>query len=300
MDGLDINLLMLALYANAKQIPVGLTTHRDIENTTLYTFCPALENNETSNDDALAAAISYWNEALFSQMELNFDFINARYQPIYNEKNYYETTLLPFEKRLADDINLQNFLNDRDKIELKMTEYLSLKEPVMANNDYKELQINWLCERYAQHINKGSPVFHLDDDANVTKHLQSALEKKHQSKSVKPIFMDDESLLANPPFLALLEHIGVIEYAKQLMSQDNLTPDHPLLANSRAVLSAGLLLAQANYEKDETLEKINDIFSKLKDKDNNCFMITNDIFVAICQQRQPVRLIANNLLSLLF
>src|SRR5690242_10134687 len=62
MHGLDLNLLSLVCYSKAKGIPVGLTTHRDIENTTLYSLYHWQFKKPENNKIALAAAINYWQE----------------------------------------------------------------------------------------------------------------------------------------------------------------------------------------------------------------------------------------------
>lgn len=86
---------------NLKNIPVGLTTHRDIENTALYTLYYWQYEKPEDEATALAAAISYWDKHLFKSYNIQFDFINARYQPLHGDINYYQHFLLPLEKKVG-------------------------------------------------------------------------------------------------------------------------------------------------------------------------------------------------------
>lgn len=147
MSGLDLNILAIARFAKSKQISVGLTTHRDIENTTLYTLYYWQYEKPQDNSDALAAAISYWDQHVFKPLNLAFDFINARYQPISSPHNYYKTTLYPLEKKLAEEINNHHILNDKQMVKNKIQEYVR-KEPLMENNEFKQAQIAWLINQY--------------------------------------------------------------------------------------------------------------------------------------------------------
>lgn len=112
ISGLDLNILSLIFYAKSKNIPVGLTTHRDVENTILYTLYYWQYQKPEDETMALAAAISYWDEHLFKPCHIQFDFINARYQPLHDNTNYYQQILYPLEKKLAEDIITNHILDD--------------------------------------------------------------------------------------------------------------------------------------------------------------------------------------------
>ena len=85
LAGLDISILSLILYAKSKNIPVGLTTHRDKENTVLYTLYNWQYEKPKDETIALAAAISYWDKNFFKPYNIELDFINGRYQPLLGD-----------------------------------------------------------------------------------------------------------------------------------------------------------------------------------------------------------------------
>ncbi len=203
MAGIDLGILSLVLYAKAKQIPVGITTHRDLENTTLYTLYPWQHQIADDEHDALAAAISYWDEHLFKPLNITFDFINARHQVRYAQGNYYEDKLLPLEKKLAQEIIHNHILNNPALVREKIQQYAMIEEPVF-NNDAKQAQIVWLSQQFSHH-ETFPMIFHIDDSHEVIQQLP--FEFPH----VQTIFYEHAPFFSNQGCEKLLSDIGFIE-----------------------------------------------------------------------------------------
>lgn len=298
MDGLNLNLLILILYAQAKKIPVGLTTHRDIENTTLYTLHHSQFSPPENNDDALAAAIFYWQQHIFSPLKIKFDFINARYQPICDALNYYESVLLPLETQLADDILTQKILLSPERVREKIKTYTAQQETKLIHNNYKEMQIAWLCHQYDEdHLS----IIHLDDDDQLIQNLPSSFKNYYQQEKIvdlKTIHVEDESLLRNEMYFNFLKQIGFIDDAETFIQADDMHLKQFLFCNQRLALSLCLLLTQIYYAEVKILEKIKMLLNKLATNvtpDNSFYFFFAKEFVAsVSIKKLPIDVLSNS------
>lgn len=241
MTGLDLGILALALYANAKKIPVGLTTHRDLENTTLYTLYPWQYEKPAHNNDALAAAISYWDQHLFQKLNLNFDFINARYQSRISPANYYQEILYPLEKTLAAEITENYILENKITIKEKIAQYAQTEIP-LADNECKEAQISWLMQTFSA---DNQVIYHIDDDPKVCQTLPLRFS------SVHTIFYAQSPFFSNQACVLLLNEIGFLNDIQNFI-HSQLLPEDP--QQCLAVILAILQLPNINNEIFSTIE----------------------------------------------
>lgn len=300
-EGLDINLLILVLYALAKKIPIGLTTHRDIESTVLYSLYFWQNHPPKYNEEALSAFISYWQTLFFTPMNIEFDFINARYQPISGNQNYYSSVLLPLEKKLADEIVVNDILKEPHIVRLKILEYTSQKESLTESDQFKEKQMEWICNKYKGQLPIN--IVHIDDNETLTHNLPLIFSQVSRTlhASVKTIFVQDNFVLLNEDFLSFLNNIGLIKYAESILS-----PDFKITKkiNSKELLSACLLLGQLNYANIEITSKIIKI---LDDLEIDIFpelaftlKFIKQVVSAVETIKKPVKLLANNLQDFIF
>lgn len=266
LQGLDLNILALINYAKAKKIPVGLTTHRDIENTTLYSLYYWQNQQPANIKIPLAAAISYW--------PVTVDFINARYQPLYLEENYYEKIILPHEKMLAFEINENKLLADPNKVKSFLAKYHEFKEGELKDNEFKEAQINWLNNQY-----KGT-IYHIDDNQDVCRVLPKTF------KNVQTFWYQQAPLLANESCGSIFNDIGFIEDWDAFIAHEGA----PFSDNEELYLSLCLFATQYCYHEINFLEKIalhlNQIMSP------QVFLI-KDLIQQIKEKQQPVHFILN-------
>ncbi len=250
MEGIDLNLLALVLYAKSKNIPVGLTTHRDLENTTLYTLYYWQYEKPKNESDALAAAISYWDKHLFKPLNITFDFINARYQPRYQHDNYYQEKLFPLEQKLAEEIILNRILDDRDIVQEKIKQYAQV-ESILEGNEYKETQIRWLLN-FFQPIEDSFTLYHVDDNKEVCQHLS-------KQRSVNAIFYEKSPLFSNEISVELLENIGLLDDMQRLMEHDVVD----IFDNQQRWLAVIMAILQMPYINNEIFLIIESVLKKM-------------------------------------
>ncbi|MGB6977313.1 MAG: hypothetical protein WBE18_07685 [Gammaproteobacteria bacterium] len=303
LSGLDINILSLIAYANSRQIPVGLTTHRDIENTTLYTLHYWQYEKPKAESTALAAAISYWNTRFFDPLNIKIDFINARYQPLYNKSNYYNQVLLPHENCLANDIIVKGILQDSNRVRDAIKNYALQKEPAFENNEHKEAQISWLGNRYAREFDK-IVIYHIDDD----KELCEALPKKikqmtatNENIAVKIVPYCIMPLFANKESLPLLQDIGLMDDIELFLNHCN-SSMIPFADNPSRCLSVCLCLLQM-YDSEQSIlslikKTIDRIKPQLKGAILNFIQLIENIIKIVQLSKHPVYLLSNDLYPL--
>ncbi|MFI4956159.1 MAG: hypothetical protein ACHQAX_02995 [Gammaproteobacteria bacterium] len=265
VTGIDLNILALVLYAQSKQIPVGLTTHRDLENTTLYTLYH-WQHGPHSNDerDALAAAIHYWDENLFKPLNIRFDFINARYQPRCKGINYYQHSILPLEKRLAEEILVNGILNAPEVVRNKIGEY-AVPEELLDNNEFKEAQIFWLSNMY-QHVHDHATLYHIDDSRDVCDFLPEKLTQLKNGLTVKTILYRSSPLFSNKACLECLSDIGLLDDINDFINQheiENLIQDH------RKCLAVVMAVLQMDGLSDEVISTIEDVLHEIGESMNS-------------------------------
>lgn len=241
MEGIDLGILAIVLYAQSLAIPVGITTHRDQENTTLYTLYAWQYKKPDTQAHALAAAISYWDAHLFKLLNINFDFINARHQVNSGEENYYQNVLLPLEKKLSHEIIANNILNDGSIVRKKLQEY-AIAEGAVENNEFKEAQILWLSEKFSER--DALPIiYHIDDSADVCQQLANRF------RHVNTVFYEQSPLLSNETCVKMLKDIGFIDAAQQFLHQ-------PPLQNPLYCLSLCLAVSQMFLPDNAMIEVI--------------------------------------------
>ena len=200
--GLDLNIVALMLYAQSKQIPVALTTFRDIESTVMYMLYPWQHQKPTTHDDALAASIHYWQTHFFQSLNFQFNSINARCQPAH-QTNYYQTVLLPLEKKLTEEIINNRILSDSAMVRNKIQEYTQHKEDRIENNDVKQAQIQWLLQQYPDHV-----IYHIDDNETICNELPNKLSTLTPTAAIQILHYKTPPLFSND-CSALFQTIGL-------------------------------------------------------------------------------------------
>lgn len=253
MHGLDLNMLAVVCYAQAKNIAVGLTTHRDIENTTLYSLYHWQFQKPKNKEMALAAAIHYWQKYLFYPLEIKFDFINARYQPNYENSNYYEKILLPHELNLFLEIEQKNILQDQEAVKNKVVQHQK-KEDSIQHNEFKGAQINWLIKHYENNFN--GALYHIDDSQEVCDFLFEEFKKVNSecTKEIITVHYHHPPLFYNKHCSAFLEDIGLFAEWNRFLAH-GCTP-LPYSSNHFLYLSLCLLATQISYAQIDILEAI--------------------------------------------
>lgn len=302
MDGLDVNILILMFYAQANNISIGLTTHRDIENTTLYTLYHWQYQIPENNYAALAAAISYWNTAFFSRMNIKLNFINARYQPLFNDSNYYEKTLLPIENALAKEIINDKILENPRTVRSKISEHINRKkEAPISSNQYKEKQILWLYEQYNRMSEGSITIVHLDDDKDTCHWLPIKISEHYEPDSrfkLKTIYCNNEFLLLDEGYCSLLNEIGLFEYAETLIRKKQIS-EFTQLPDQLSCLSGCLLLAQMHYDDIKILSSIRKFLVQLEvilQPDLlQCYLFAKEFIATVLSNKRPICLLANDL-----
>ncbi len=238
--GLDMQILILVMYCQGKGIPVGLTTHRDRENFILYSLYHWQHQAPEHEADALSAAIDYWQKTQFDPLGIRFDFINARYQPEYEDRNYYYEVLLPFEQLLAEDIQNNQFVWDKEAVKQRIAYYTQEKEPLIPGNEYKQAQIAWLAQQYPS-----AEIWHLDDCQNVAENLLN----------VNTLHYAQFPLFSNPKSAQLVEALGILDDARALLESSEM----PEKADSLAVAAALLLIVHCKPMTAAVKQKVNAI-----------------------------------------
>ncbi len=258
MHGIDLGLLALAMYAKSKSIPVGLTTHRDIENTTLYTLYYWQHKPPKRSEDALAAAISYWDKLCFKPFNLQFDFINARYQPRTGKGNYYQDVLYPLEQKLAGEIRENMILENPLLVQEKMHTYAQKEHPI-ENNDAKEAQIIWLCGQF-----KEAMIYHVDDSPEVCGDLPRKFSRlnKNRNHRVKTIFHETTPILNSEAYAELLIKIGLLEDMGKLFKQQYNTAN--TFEGQLKALAISLALLQADGPNSTACQAVEQLLNQLK------------------------------------
>jgi hypothetical protein len=262
VSGIDLNILALVLYAQSKQIPVGLTTHRDLENTTLYSLYHwQYARHSMDKRDALAAAIHYWDENLFKPLNIRFDFINARYQPRCNDISYYHHFILPLEKSLAEEILTHGILNDPEVVRNKIKEY-AISEGLMDNNEFKEAQILWLSNVY-QHVHANATLYHIDDSRDVCEYLpEKFLELHPQTRlTVKTIFYQNSPLFSNQSHVECLADIGLLTDISLFINHQEIKN---LLQNHQRCLAVVMAVLQSDSLSDDVFATIDDVLNEIE------------------------------------
>lgn len=287
MHGLDLNILTLICYANAKGIPVGLTTHRDIENTTLYSMYQKPENNKI----ALAAAINYWQRYFLDAINIKCDFINARYQPNYHNENYYEKVVLPHEMNLAFEIKQKNLLDNPEAINKIISQYQQ-KEGIINNNEFKGSQINWLSNHYENKFN--GTIYHIDDSHEVCNFLLDEFQKMNPASHIKinTIFYNKSPMFYNEKCGMLLEDIGLFADWESFLKNGCA----PSCNNNLLYLSLCLLATQIGFTDTDILNKTRENLSKLTLLDaanNELIALIQDIVNKIEKNIQPIHFFLN-------
>jgi hypothetical protein len=284
MAGIDLGILALALYAKSKHIPVGLTTHRDLENTTLYTLYHWQYQKPDDIHDALAAAISYWDQHLFKPLNMTFDFINARYQPRYETGNYYHDKLHGLEKILAQEILQNHILDNPINVQEKIKQYAQAEEPLL-NNEYKEAQILWISEQYAKE-GKLPMIYHIDDDHGVCQQLP------HQFPNVHTIFYEHSPFFSNQNSIEFLSTIGLLSDMQSFIHQ-------PHLDNPQRCLSLCLALLQVVTVDDALFASIETVIQDMKSSVSfdliHLYQLIESLLRTIKTTGQPVYLLNNHL-----
>lgn len=281
--GLDLNLLALVCYANAKNIPIGLTTHRDIENTTLYTLYHWQYEKPNHDSVALAAAINYWLNNILRPLNIKLNFINARYQPNYHQKNYYNEVLLPHEQILAHEIKLNNLLDDRDNVKRMILKYQKVNEGEINHNEYKGAQIAWLSEYFKNKFS--GRIYHIDDNSDVCDLLVDDLENiKSDNIDVNTIYYHDAPLFANKSCAALLKDIGLIDDWERFITNNYL----PFCDNYSLYLSLCFFATQVCYSENNILEQVSTNLHKNTFFNNNLSSFIKKIINKTLQTGQPV------------
>lgn len=299
MTGIDLNILALSLYAKSKHIPVGLTTHRDLENTTLYTLYPWQYQTPQNDSDALAAAISYWDKHLFKPLNLEFDFINARYQPRYDNNNYYNDVLYPLEKKLAEEITLHRILDNPPIVREKIREYGQI-ENFIADNEFKETQLLWLSKVFSSNENPLT-FYHLDDSSAVCESLSTAFAKltTKTNVAVKTIFYQHSPLFANECCIELLTQIGLLQDIQNFIRYPeymNEGFDNPLQC-----LALCLAVLQIPYIDNAIFSKIEKILTQaqvkllLKPENENLYHFVEKLLRETKTTGQALCIMPNNL-----
>ncbi len=284
MAGIDLGLLALVLYAKSKHIPVGLTTHRDLENTTLYTLYHWQYQKPDDIHDALAAAISYWDKRLFRPLNITFDFINARYQPRYETGNYYQDKLYGLEQKLAQEIMQHHILDNPQLVQEKIKQYAEAEEP-LANNEYKESQLLWLSEQYAKEGTLPT-IYHIDDDHGVCQQLP------HQFLHVHTIFYEHSPFFANQNIMEFLSEIGLLSDMQNFIHSPHLDDQQCCLSLCLALLQV-VSVDDALFAVLETV--IKDMKSSLTTDLIPLHQLIENLLMALKTTGQPVYLLNNHL-----
>lgn len=282
MAGIDLGILALVLYAKSKHIPVGLTTHRDLENTTLYTLYPSQYQKPDDIHDALAAAISYWDQHLFKPLNITFDFINVRYQPRYETGNYYQDKLYDLEKKLAQEI-MENYILDNSlRAQEKIKEYAQA-EDLLANNKYKEAQMLWLSEQFTKE-GHSSFIYHIDDDPGVCQQLP------HEFSNVHTIFYEHSPFFSNQSSLEFLDKIGMLNDMQNFINQ-------PFIDDPQRCLSLCLALLQVITVDDALFAMIETVIKDMKSSVTTdliyLYQLMESLLRSIKITGQPVYLLNN-------
>lgn len=284
MAGIDLGILALVLYAQSQHIPVGLTTHRDLENTTLYTLAYAQYRIPEEESDALAAAISYWDKHVFKPLNIYFDFINARYQVRYETGNYYQDKLLELEKKLAEEIIQNRILDNPKTVQEKVAQYAKAEEPLL-NNEYKEAQILWLSEQFAQSGTLPT-IYHIDDNQEVYQQLA------HQFSHVHTIFYQHSPLFSNQSCIPFVTEIGLLNDMQAFATGE--WPENPLRG-----LSLCLAMLQVVMIDDALFDIIEKKFQDLKSAITpdliRLYAFIEGLLLAIKTKKQPIYLLNNDL-----
>jgi hypothetical protein len=296
MHGLDLNIFSLVCYAKAKNITIGLTTHRDIENTTLYSLYYWQFKKPENIKTPLAAAINYWQKYFLDTFNVKFDFINARYQPNYQNENYYDKFLLPHELNLSFEIRHKNILDDSKKVKNIITQYQH-KEAIIDNNDFKGAQLNWLAEHYKNNFN--GTIYHIDDSHDVCHFLLDEFKKVNADHNVKinTIFYDKATMFYNDHCAMFLREIGLLSDLENFLQNGCV----PCSNNHFLYLSHCLLATQMCYTDTNILNKIEIYLSNLALYDNEsnklCSLIQN-IIGKIKETGQPIHFFLNEWVEL--
>lgn len=295
-NGLDLNLVILMMYAQANSIPFGITSHRDIENTVLYTLYYWQHRAPERNCDALAAAINYWLNGFFMPMHIKFDFINTRYQPMFKDKNYYQDVLLAVELELESKINKNKILQNQPLVRSTIAELTSNKEQLMPDNEYKESQIAWLCEKYIHQSDKNKLIVHIDDDQKLCHHLP--INSKHE---VTTIYCEEGSLLLNEMYLDLCRDTGLFEYSHDLLESDFTPSKYNTAAKQLSFFSACMLLAQFHHNDINTLSQIEEFRLKLEPSLDShlayCNLFCKKFIATVSATQYPICLLSNDLVT---
>ena len=252
LSGLDTQILTLIIYCQGMGIPVGLTTHRDRENFVLYSLYYWQYEQPQHKADALAAAIDYWQQTWFEPMGIKFDFINARYQPLYEEQNYYFAELQPFERELAAKIHQKGFFTDTATVKQCIAEYTQKKEPSMLNNEYKQAQIAWLAKQYGSVAKDTLEIWHIDDCEKVIANLPSAFQEHReysQNVIVKPVRYKSFPLFSNPDSESLVMALGLYEAARVLLKNSKM-PAMATKAEGLCVIASILFIIHGMPSKE--------------------------------------------------
>jgi hypothetical protein len=284
-EGLDLQILGLVCYAQAKNIPWGLTTHRDIENTTLYAF-----DSDQNTVDALATTIYYWQQHILKPFGLQANFINARYQPLYVDSNYYQQIVLPHEKQLTADIVEQTILQNPQAMREKLRYYVTIREPILTNNEFKQAQLKWLNDHYAH--TPSTIIFHIDDHEPLCRYWQTANDPYLQA-----IHYATTPLFSNASASLLAEKIGLL--ADLAWFIQTLTTAAAFQENPRLCLALCLFAMQIHANNPTILSALEKIILSLS------LTLTDDLqalakFIHYILQltqtnQQAILLIENNL-----
>lgn len=291
MNGLDLNILSLVCYAKAKNIPVGLTTHRDIENTTLYALYYWQFKKPENDKIALAAAIHYWQKYFLDPINVKFDFVNAKYQPNYSNENYYEKVLLPHEMKLAFEIKQKNILDAPDMVKQIIHQYQQ-KEDLIDNNEFKGSQLDWLVKHYENKCN--GTIYHIDDSREVCDFLLDEFQKININRHIKinTIFYDKIPLFYNEHCVDFLRKIGLLFDWETFVKNDCA----PFCNNKFLYLSLCLFATQINFTDMDMLNKVRLHLSKLilpDNASNNLPALIQNVINKIENSRQSIHFFLN-------
>ncbi len=212
-NALDLGLLSLIFYAKAKEIPVGLTTHRDCHNTTYYMVSEWQDNLAETAESTFPAAISYWQKSFLDGLNLKLDFISARFQPEYHPNSYYEQVILPYEEYLMREMASPLIKQNPQDISVTIKKYLpNVEEVISDDNHFKQAQTRWLTERYP-----GKTILHIDDDFQVFKNLPGHFEVNQVHTF---LFESPAIVKSSAEELNLYELLGIKADA-EIFSQEN-------------------------------------------------------------------------------